>query len=79
VGESDSHGYPGCLPKRKGDEHGSYFLDRVLNIYKIEPSGFSSTKLLAELIRDTEEVYTAHFGERGVSDFHTTTDARTGT
>lgn len=28
---------------------------------KIEPSGFSSTKLLAELIGDTEQMYTMHF------------------
>ena len=74
MGESDAHGYPGCLPQRKGDNHKGFFLDRLLKTYKVEPSGFSSTKLLAELIRDTEELYTGHFGERGVSNSRTATD-----
>ena len=51
--------------------------DRLLKIYKIEPSGFSSTKLLAELIRDTEELYAANFGERRAPDLDTTTDVGT--
>ena len=71
MGESDAYGYPGCLHQRKGDNYGCSFLDRILNIYKIEPSGFSSTKLLAELIRDTEDMYTAHFSERRFSDLRT--------
>lgn len=53
-------------------------MDRLLNISKVEPSGFSSTKLLAELIRDTEELYTTHFGEHGLSHPHFTTDAEGG-
>ena len=77
MGESDAHGYPGCLPQRKGDNHGGSFLDRLLKTYKVEPSGFSSTKLLAELIRDTEDLYTAHFGECKISYPRATTDVRT--
>lgn len=63
MGESNTHGYPGCLPQRKGDNRGSSFLERLLKTYKIEPSGFSSTKLLSELIKDTEDMYATHFGE----------------
>ena len=77
VGESDAHGHPGCLPQRQGNVDYS-LLGRLLKIYKIEPSGFSSTKLLAELIKDTEELYTIHFGEHRVPHPNPTTDARTG-
>ena len=73
MGESDTHGYPRCLPQRKGENYGGSFLDRILTTYKVEPSGFSSTKLLAELIRDTEDLYTSHFGECRVSYPRTTT------
>jgi hypothetical protein len=47
-------------------------------MYKVEPSGFSSTRLLADLIKDTEEMYTSHFGEHGVSRPHTLVDTGTG-
>lgn len=51
-------------------------MDQLLTTYKVEPSGFSSTKLLAELIRDTEDLYTTHFCERGVSYPRTATDVK---
>jgi hypothetical protein len=54
------------------------FMDRLLKISKIEPSGFSSTKLLADLIRDTEEMYTIHFGKRRTSQRRSTAHAGTG-
>ena len=77
MGESDAHGYTGCLPQRKGDNYGGSFPNRLLKTHKVEPSGFSSTKLLAELINDTEDMYTLHFGEHGVSYPRITTDAET--
>jgi hypothetical protein len=43
---------------------------------KIEPSGFSSTRLLTELIRDTEEMYAIHFGEYEASHPLSKTDGR---
>lgn len=64
MGEGDTHGYPGRLPQRKGDNRGLLLPHRSLKAYQVEPSGFSSTTLLGELIRDTEEMYTAHFGEQ---------------
>ena len=53
-------------------------MDGLLKTSKIEPSGFSSTKLLAELLRDTEEMYTMHFGEHITSHSHSMADAGTG-
>lgn len=41
-------------------------MDQLLNISKIEPSGFSSTKVLAEVTKDTEEMYAVHFGKHRV-------------
>ena len=51
----------------------------LLKINKVEPSAFSSSKVLAELIRDTEEMYAAHFGETGVPHLCKIADVRTGT
>jgi hypothetical protein len=64
MGEGDTHGYPGRLPQRKGDSRGLLLSYRSLKAYQVHPSEFSSTKLLGQLIRDTEEMYTVHFGEQ---------------
>ena len=75
MGKGDTYGHPGCLPQRKGDNNAVFFLDRLIKVHKVEPSGFSSTKLLAELIRDTEEMYRIHFGEHGVFHSQSMTDS----
>ena len=79
MGESDAYGYPGCLPQGKGDNHGAFFLDLLLKINKVEPTAFSSKKVLAELIKDTEDLYTVHFGENDIFNSRTATDMGTGT
>ena len=78
VGKSDAHGNPRCLYQRKGNSHRDFFMDLLLMMYKIDPSGFSSTKLLAELTRDTEELYTTHFGERRIPHPHSVANASMG-
>ena len=54
-------------------------LDRLLKMYKIEPSAFSNRAALTQLIRDTEDMYAVHFGECYVSDPYTATDMGMGT
>lgn len=53
-------------------------MDQLLKISKVEPSGFSSTKLLQDIIRDTEDLYAIHFGKRRAPQPHSVAHTRMG-